>query len=215
MDAQLIAFTGVAAGMVALPGADFTVVVRNALASRTAGLATALGVAGGLLVHTALAVAGLAAVLVTMPVLFRTVQLLGGAYVLHLGISALCAVRRRGPEDGDGTSEDVPGRPVPKEFGRALRQGFLTNALNPKAPVLFLSLLPQFVPHGQPPLPRTLLLAALVVVLALIWFPAVALLVDRLGRWLRRPRTARAIEGGSGVALTGLGLALVTGPLLR
>ncbi|MCX4516857.1 LysE family translocator [Streptomyces anulatus] len=219
MDAQLIAFTGVAAGMVALPGADFTVVVRNALASRTAGLATALGVAGGLLVHTALAVAGLAAVLVTMPVLFRTVQLLGGAYVLYLGISALYAIRRRPLRDGSGspsgTREDEPGRPVPMEFGHALRQGFLTNALNPKAPVLFLSLLPQFVPHGQPPLPRTLLLAALVVVLALIWFPAVALLVDRLGRWLRRPRTARAIEGGSGVALTGLGLALVTGPLLR
>ncbi|MCI4042892.1 LysE family translocator [Streptomyces sp. TRM75563] len=215
MDAQLIAFTGVAAGMVALPGADFTVVVRNALASRTAGLATALGVAGGLLVHTALAVAGLAAVLVTMPVLFRTVQLLGGAYVLYLGISALYAIRRRRPASGDAAPEDAPGRPVPREFGRALRQGFLTNALNPKAPVLFLSLLPQFVPHGQPPLPRTLLLAALVVVLALIWFPAVALLVDRLGRWLRRPRTARAIEGGSGVALTGLGLALVTGPLLR
>ncbi|MFD5200765.1 LysE family translocator [Streptomyces sp. NPDC058375] len=227
MDAQLIAFTGVAAGMVALPGADFTVVVRNALASRTAGLASAFGVAGGLLVHTALAVAGLAAVLVTMPVLFRTVQLLGGAYVLYLGISALYAIRRRPAQDssgepsgtpGDppsGTPEGAPGRRVPGDFGRALRQGFLTNALNPKAPVLFLSLLPQFVPHGQPPLPRTLLLAALVVVLALIWFPAVALLVDRLGRWLRRPRTARAIEGGSGVALTGLGLALVTGPLLR
>ncbi|MEU5135297.1 LysE family translocator [Streptomyces californicus] len=218
MDAQLIAFTGVAAGMVALPGADFTVVVRNALASRTAGLATALGVAGGLLVHTALAVAGLAAVLVTLPVLFRTVQLLGGAYVLYLGISALYALRRRNGRSGqseEGTAEDGAGRPAPREFGRALRQGFLTNALNPKAPVLFLSLLPQFVPHGQPPLPRTLLLAAVVVVLALIWFPAVALLVDRLGRWLRRPRTARVVEGGSGVALTGLGLALVTGPLLR
>ncbi|GGS70825.1 MULTISPECIES: LysE family translocator [Streptomyces] len=218
MDAQLIAFTGVAAGMVALPGADFTVVVRNALASRTAGLASAVGVAGGLLVHTALAVAGLAAVLVTMPVLFRTVQLLGGAYVLYLGLSALYAIRRRA-RDGSGPPSDAPEgepeRPAPREFGRALRQGFLTNALNPKAPVLFLSLLPQFVPDGQPPLPRTLLLAALVVVLALIWFPAVALLVDRLGRWLRRPRTARAIEGGSGVALTGLGLALVTGPLLR
>ncbi|MEU5330706.1 LysE family translocator [Streptomyces parvus] len=218
MDAQLIAFTGVAAGMVALPGADFTVVVRNALASRTAGLASAVGVAGGLLVHTALAVAGLAAVLVAMPVLFRTVQLLGGAYVLYLGLSALCAMRRRA-QDGSGppsgAPEGEPERPAPRDFGRALRQGFLTNALNPKAPVLFLSLLPQFVPDGQPPLPRTLLLAALVVVLALIWFPAVALLVDRLGRWLRRPRTARAIEGGSGVALTGLGLALVTGPLLR
>ncbi|PVC90209.1 LysE family translocator [Streptomyces sp. CS131] len=215
MDAQLIAFTGVAAGMVALPGADFTVVVRNALASRTAGLASAVGVAGGLLVHTALAVAGLAAVLVTMPVLFRTVQLLGGAYVLYLGLSTLYAISRRPARDGYGTPDGEPERPAPREFGRALRQGFLTNALNPKAPVLFLSLLPQFVPDGQPPLPRTLLLAALVVVLALIWFPAVALLVDRLGRWLRRPRTARAIEGGSGVALTGLGLALVTGPLLR
>ncbi|MET8060259.1 LysE family translocator [Streptomyces microflavus] len=213
MDAQLIAFTGVAAGMVALPGADFTVVVRNALASRTAGLAAALGVAGGLLVHTALAVAGLAAVLVTMPVLFRTVQLLGGAYVLYLGISALYAVRRRASEESRAP-DHVPPAP-PQQPGRALRQGFLTNALNPKAPVLFLSLLPQFVPEGRPPLPRTLLLAALVVALALIWFPAVALLVDRLGRWLRRPRTARAIEGGSGVALTGLGLALVTGPLLR
>ncbi|MEE1738240.1 LysE family translocator [Streptomyces sp. BE147] len=213
MDAQLLAFTGVAAGMVALPGADFTVVVRNALASRSSGVATALGVAGGLLVHTALAVAGLAAVLVTLPVLFRTVQLLGGAYVLWLGIGALSALRRR-PAEPDRPAQPEAG-PARKELGRSLRQGFLTNALNPKAPVLFLSLLPQFVPEGQPPLPRTLLLAAVVVALALVWFPAVALLVDRLGRWLRRPRTARAIEGGSGAALTALGLVLVTGPLLR
>ncbi|MGW2111604.1 LysE family translocator [Streptomyces sp. NPDC001948] len=208
MDAQLIAFVGVAAGMVALPGADFTVVVRNALASRSAGVASALGVAGGLLVHTALAVAGLAAVLVAVPALLRTVQLLGGVYVLYLGISALRAARRRAP-GGDGPED----RPADRGRGRALRQGFLTNALNPKAPVLFLSLLPQFVPDGQPPLPRTLLLAEIVVAMALVWFPAVALLVDRLGRWLRRPRTARAIEGGSGAALTALGLVLVTGPL--
>ncbi|MFF5899789.1 LysE family translocator [Streptomyces argenteolus] len=213
MDTQLLAFVAVAAGMVALPGADFTVVVRNALASRRSGLATAVGVAGGLLVHTALAVAGLAAVLVAMPVLFRTVQLLGGAYVLWLGLSGLHALRRDAAGAGDAREE--PGGRAPTPWRRSLRQGFLTNALNPKAPVLFLSLLPQFVPDGSPPLPRTLLLASVVVLLALVWFPAVALLVDRLGRWLRRPRTARAIEGGSGTALTALGLVLVTGPLLR
>lgn len=212
MDAQLLAFVAVAAGMVALPGADFTVVVRNALTSRRSGLATAVGVAGGLVVHTALAVAGLAAVLVTMPVLFRTVQLLGGAYVLYLGLSGLYALWRRAAAPGAGAEA---GERAPSGLRRSLRQGFLTNALNPKAPVLFLSLLPQFVPDGQPPLPRTLLLASVVVLLALVWFPAVALLVDRLGRWLRRPRTARAIEGGSGTALTALGLVLVTGPLLR
>ncbi|TXS49504.1 LysE family translocator [Streptomyces sp. OR43] len=215
MDAQLTAFVGVATAMVALPGADFTVVVRNALASRAAGVATALGVAGGLLVHTALAVAGLAAVLVAVPVLFRIIQLLGGAYVLYLGIGALCAARRGAGQDAEPGPDEADGGRTGLRTGRALRQGFLTNALNPKAPVLFLSLLPQFVPAGAAPLPRTLLLAAIVVVLALIWFPLVALLVDRLGRWLRRPRTARAIEGGSGAALTALGLALVTGPLVH
>jgi len=205
MDAQLIAFTGVAAGMVAMPGADFTVVVRNALVSRRAGVACALGIAGGLLLHTALAVAGVAAVLTAVPALFRTLQLLGGAYVSYLGVRTLRALRR--------PRAAVPGQAVSGAAvsgARPLRQGFVTNALNPKAPITFLSLLPQFVPAGSPALPRTLLLALIVVVLALVWFPAVALLVDRLGRWLRRPRAARAVEAVTGSALTVLGAVLLT-----
>lgn len=89
MDGQLIAFLGVAAGMVAMPGADFTVVVRGALAGRRTGVACAVGVAGGLLVHTALAVAGLAAVLIAVPALYRALQIAGGIYVLLLGVQAL------------------------------------------------------------------------------------------------------------------------------
>jgi threonine/homoserine/homoserine lactone efflux protein len=206
MDAQLIAFTGVAAGMVAMPGADFTVVVRNALVSRRAGVACALGIAAGLLVHTALAVAGVAAVLTALPGLFRALQLLGGAYVLYLGVRTLQSVLRRRA----AASDDTP----PVLGSGALRQGFVTNALNPKAPVTFLSLLPQFVPDGSPAMPRTLLLALIVMALALVWFQTVALLVDRLGPWLRRPRTARTIEAVTGTALTVLGLGLVLEPLL-
>ncbi|MCF3142231.1 LysE family transporter [Streptomyces platensis] len=207
MDGQLIAFTGVAAGMVAMPGADFAVVVRHALDSRRAGVAAAVGVAGGLLVHTALAVAGLAAVLVAVPALFGAVQLLGGIYLLYLGIGALvAAVRRRGTADDAPAAAPADGPAArPGTVGRSLRQGFLTNALNPKAPVLFLSLLPQFVPAGEPALPRTLLLATMVVAMALVWFPAVALLVDHLGTWLRRPRVTRALEAVTGTLLTTLG----------
>ncbi|ORT60882.1 LysE family translocator [Streptomyces sp. CB03238] len=207
MDAQLIAFIGVAAGMIAMPGADFTVVVRNSLASRRAGVACAVGVAGGLVVHTALAVAGLAAVLVAVPVLYRTLQIAGGAYVLYLGVQAV-----RGALKGTMGPVEAEGRAGPGA-GRSLRQGFLTNVLNPKAPVLFLSLLPQFVPDGAAVLPRTLLLASIVVVLALVWFPAVALLVDRLGRWLRRPRTARAVQGVTGGGLAALGVSLLAAPV--
>lgn len=204
MDGQLLAFTGVAAGMVAMPGADFTVVVRNALVSRRAGIACALGVTGGLLLHTALAVAGIAAVLTAVPALFRALQLLGGGYVLYLGVRTLLALRRSRAEAV--VEAEAAGRP--------LRQGFVTNALNPKAPITFLSLLPQFVPAGGSALPRTLLLALIVVVLALVWFPAVAVLVDRLGRWLRRPRAARAVTGVTGGALTVLGVLLLAEPLL-
>ncbi|WP_393085938.1 LysE family translocator [Streptomyces sp. LN704] len=217
MDAQLIAFTGVAAGMVAMPGADFTVVVRNALVSRRAGVACALGVAGGLLLHTALAVAGVAAVLAAVPALFRTLQLLGGAYVLYLGVRTLDGLRRQRDREhpavsgGTLSGEDVAGGPG--DGSRPLRQGFVTNALNPKAPITFLSLLPQFVPAGSPAMPRTLVLALIVVAVALVWFPAVALLVDRLGRWLRRPRAARAVEAVTGSALTVLGLVLLLEPL--
>ncbi|MFD7705545.1 LysE family translocator [Streptomyces sp. NPDC059786] len=203
MDAQLVAFTGVAAGMVAMPGADFTVVVRNALVSRRAGVACALGIAGGLLVHTALAVAGVAAVLVAVPALFRALQLLGGGYVLYLGVRTLWSLWRAQDAPADGSAG-----------ARPLRQGFVTNALNPKAPITFLSLLPQFVPAGSPALPRTLLLALIVVGLALVCFPAVALLVDRLGRWLRRPRAARAVAGVTGAVLALLGLVLLSEPLV-
>ncbi|MEU4998052.1 LysE family transporter [Streptomyces sp. NPDC021622] len=202
MDAQLVAFTGVAAGMVAMPGADFAVVVRNALASRRAGVTCAIGVAGGLLVHTALAVAGVAAVLAAVPTLFRALQIVGGGYVLYLGYRALRSAARARRSAG------APGEEA-TAVGGSLRQGFLTNALNPKAPITFLSVLPQFVPAGSPAMPRTLLLASIVVALALVWFPVVALLVDRLGRRLRRPRTARAIEGVTGGALSLLGLVLL------
>ncbi|MGP3923374.1 LysE family translocator [Streptomyces sp. 8N616] len=221
MDGELIAFTGVAAGMVAMPGADFAVVVRNALGSRRAGVAAAVGVAGGLLVHTALAVAGLAAVLVAVPALFRAVQVLGGAYLLWLGGRILLPAVRR-PLDaaepevrgaGGPGKDGAVGGPASGGIGTSLRQGFLTNALNPKAPVLFLSLLPQFVPDGAPALPRTLLLAVVVVAIALVWFPAVALLVDRLGGRLRRPRTARGLELVTGAVLAALGLLLLLEPL--
>lgn len=204
MDGQLIAFTGIAAGLVAMPGADFTVVVRNALVSRRAGAVCGLGIAGGLLVHTTLAVAGVAAVLVAVPALFRALQLLGGVYVLQLGVRTLWSQRRP-------ATDSVEAAP---SAGHPLRQGFVTNVLNPKASLTFLSLLPQFVPPGGSALPRTLLLALIVCTLALAWFQGVALLVDRLGRWLRRPRAARMLRTGTGAALTVLGAALLLEPLL-
>jgi threonine/homoserine/homoserine lactone efflux protein len=213
MDSGLLAFSAVAAGMIVLPGADFAVVVRGALRSRTDGVATGLGIAAGLLVHTTLAVAGLAAVLVAEPRLFRALQVLGGGYLVLLGIRSLRAAAR--PAVAPATASGPGEVAAPDGRLRALRHGFLTNALNPKAPVLFLSLLPQFVPPGHAALPRTLLLGAIVVAMGLLWFPTLAVCAALLGRHLRRPTTARLIEGLCGTMLLGLGAALLAESLLR
>jgi threonine/homoserine/homoserine lactone efflux protein len=177
-------------------------------------VATGLGVAGGLLLHTSLAVAGLAAVLVAEPRLFRALQLLGGGYLLVLGARSL-RVALRAVRPRDAVEAAPPGETATGEGRRrALRHGFLTNALNPKAPVLFLSLLPQFVPAGHAALPRTLLLGAIIVVMGVCWFPVVALCAHRLGARLRGPRAQRAVEGVCGAMLLGLGAALLLEPLL-
>ncbi|MGN5377973.1 LysE family translocator [Streptomyces lasalocidi] len=106
-----------------MPGADFAAVVRNALVSRRAGAVRAPDIAGGLLVHATLAVVGVGAVLGAVPAFFRALQLLGGASVLRLGVRALASLR--GPAEGVEEPEGVAAHP--------LRQGFVTNVLNPKA----------------------------------------------------------------------------------
>lgn len=191
---ETLAFTGVAAALVVAPGVDFAAVARNAVLDRRAGVCTGLGVAAGSLVHTMAAVAGVAAVLAAHRSLFTALQVAGGVYLVYLGVRTALGLWRgpAGPEPaGDGE----------RHAARAFRQGFLVNVTNPKAPVLFLSLLPQFIPPGAAPAARSLVLSLIVVACALLWFPAAALGVHAAG----------AVLGGTGVRR---GLALATSLLL-
>jgi threonine/homoserine/homoserine lactone efflux protein len=222
MISEILTFSGVAAGIIVMPGADLAVVLRNALASRRAGLATAIGIVCGLALHTALAAAGLAALLVTSDLLFTALKLVGAGYLLYLGGKALAACVR-GPRPappsqevreetsapgavGGGTATVVAEKTGLRPF---LLQGFITNAANPKAPVLFLSLMPQFIPRGAPFVPMTLSLSAIVIVCGLLWFPSVAMAAASAGRFLASPRAGRLIEGVIGVVLMFLAVMLL------
>lgn len=199
---ETLAFTAVAAGLVVAPGVDFAAVARNALADRRSGVCTGLGVAAGSLVHTTAAVAGVAAVLVAHPSLFSALRAAGAVYLLYLGVRSLVDLWRAGPS------------PVPAPAatpGRAFRQGFAVNVTNPKAPVLFLSLLPQFVPAGAEPLTRSLLLSFIVVACALLWFPTVAVLVHRAGSLLGGTRVRRALTLATSLLFLALGLRMLLG----
>ena len=164
MDARLLAFLGVAILVTITPGADTLLVVRNVLArGRGAGFLTTAGIYGGLTCHATLAILGLSTILVRSAALFQAVKLLGAAYLCYLGLRSL---RQASQQRGQGVASEAPatgacaadGAGAPSRW-RSVREGFLSNLLNPKVAVFYLAFLPQFI-HPGDPIRATLVLLA-------------------------------------------------------
>jgi threonine/homoserine/homoserine lactone efflux protein len=188
--------------LIMLPGPDQALITRNALAGgRRAGLLTMVGGVLGLTVHAGAAAVGLSALLLASAPAFAALKVVGTAYLLWLGAQAVRSAVR-GPVP-------VVGSPVGR--GSWLRQGFLSNALNPKVALFFVTFLPQFLTvGGGSARAEALGLAGVFAALYIGWFGLYATVVDRLGRWLRRPRVQSRIELVTGLALAVVAVRLVT-----
>src|SRR4029077_17522396 len=137
---QLLPFAAVAAIVIVTPGVDMALVTKNALFhGRRCALATALGVNLGIAFWVTAAALGLAALIAASAAAFAAIKLAGAVYLVFLGVQALRASRTRTKAPSAGTSEHAPRAAV------ALRQGVLSNLLNPKVAVFFTGLEPQFV----------------------------------------------------------------------
>ena len=154
--------------LIAIPGPDQALIVRNALVGgRAAGLRTMLGGASGLLLHSTAAVLGLSALLAASATAYTSLKLAGVAYLLYLGVRMFRAAGAQAPlEESRGS--------------RPYSQGLLSNAMNPKCALFFLTFLPQFLPAHGARLPMALALAAVFEALYLAWFTGLAALVDRV-----------------------------------
>jgi threonine/homoserine/homoserine lactone efflux protein len=178
--------------LIAIPGPDQALIVRNALVGgRAAGLRTMLGGASGLLFHSTAAVLGLSALLAASATAYTSLKVAGVAYLLYLGVRML---RAAGAESGEDDQ---------RRGSRPFSQGLLSNAMNPKCALFFLTFLPQFLPDHGARLPMAVALAAVFEVLYLAWFTGLVALVDRVGEWLRRPRPRAWMDRASGSALVG------------
>jgi threonine/homoserine/homoserine lactone efflux protein len=201
------AFLGVVLVVIVTPGPDTALTIRNTLVGgRRAGLATAVGVAGGQAAWALAAAAGIAALVQASQPAFTALRLAGAAYLVLLGLHSLRAALRGGPAPNGGSP--VAGRPRLAP-AMALRQGFLSNLANPKMAAFFTSLLPQFVAGGAP-FAALLLLGLVLCVLTLVWLAAYAVAVARAGAFLRRPLVRRVAEAITGAVLVALGLRLAS-----
>jgi threonine/homoserine/homoserine lactone efflux protein len=187
--------------MIMLPGPDQALITRNALVGgRRGGLLTMLGGLLGLTVHASAAALGLSALLLTSATAFTILKIVGAVYLLWLAAQMLWSARRSAPAE----TIQLPGQ---KGY---LRQGFFSNALNPKVALFFVTFLPQFLTAPREPRAEALLLSAIFGLLYVAWFGLYALAVERLGRWLSRPRVKARIEAITGLVLATVAIRLVT-----
>jgi threonine/homoserine/homoserine lactone efflux protein len=197
----LVAFS-IAAGLLTVtPGLDTALVLRTAAVEgpKRAGLA-ALGIGAGCLVWGAATALGLAALLQASALAFTALKWAGAAYLVWLGIGLLVKPRDRF-EVGDASACGA------SPLGW-LRKGFLTNLLNPKIGVFYVSFLPQFLPAGVAPAPFIFLLAALHVAMSFVWFAALVSATQPIAKALRRPAVVRWLDRTTGAVFLGFGVKL-------
>lgn len=195
-------FLGVVAVLTITPGPDMLLVVRNGLSAGIRGAwFTGLGCCLGISVHATAAVLGLSAILAASATAYATVKLAGAAYLAYLGIRMLISAIRSG---GAPRAEPAPRPSAARGAGTAFRQGLVTNLLNPKIALLFLTLLPQFVATGEPRLRTTALLAAVFLGLAVLWWRTFSLAIGPISRALRGHRSRRLLDAVAGSALVAI-----------
>ncbi|MEV0580028.1 MULTISPECIES: LysE family translocator [unclassified Streptomyces] len=199
------AFAGVAMLINMAPGPDTLLVVRTSVAQgRPEGLAAALGIVTGCVGWGIATAVGLTAVLTASHLAYDTLRICGAAYLVHLGATALWRSRRpAGPEPSERTTGPA-GRMA------AFRRGMGTNLLNPKAGVFYMSLIPQFVPHGAQMFGTTLLFTAIDVIELAAWYWLLSGAATALGERIRRPAFRRRLEQVTGVAFLGFAASLLT-----
>lgn len=134
---EWLLFAAAALGMVLSPGPNMVYLIsRSICQGRRAGCISLLGVVSGFLFHIVCASAGLTAIFLTVPFAYTALKYAGAAYLLWLAWQAV----RPG-----GASPFAPRTLPPDSPVTLFRMGFLTNALNPKMAVFYLSIFPQFV----------------------------------------------------------------------
>jgi threonine/homoserine/homoserine lactone efflux protein len=196
----LAAYVAAAGVLTITPGTDTALVLRTAtVAGPRSGAAAGLGICLGLIAWGASAAFGVTALLAASPWAFGVLKWVGAGYLVYLGIALL-----RRPRVSVGDSE-TGSMLAPATF---FRQGLLSNLLNPKVGVFYVTFLPQFIPADRAGSAFALALAAIHVVITLAWFGVLVSMSVPLQRFLSQPRVVSALDRLTGCVFVGFGIRL-------
>jgi threonine/homoserine/homoserine lactone efflux protein len=183
---SLSGFTLAALVLTLTPGLDTALVLRTAAAgSGRAAVFSALGIVVGCLAWAVAVAVGLGALLIASRIAFDALRWVGAAYLCYLGLGLILRPRSTFEVQGGAIAESARG---------AFLKGTLTNVLNPKVGLFYLTFLPQFVPAGVDVVGFTVLLGAIHAVLGLMWFAVLIGATRAISAWLQRGRIVRALD---------------------
>lgn len=206
---ELFSFVAVATLLVISPGPNGVLIAKTVPSSgRNAGFANVLGFVAAFYLHGLLSIFGISIILMQSAQAFTLLKLFGASYLVWIGVKALTAALK-----GDVSST----RPVQQarqvDIKRALFEGFLTNALNPKVSMFYLAAFPQFIPYseaGQAAVGSAFLLVFAHSLINAIWFGAMVVLFARLTSAASSPSFQRWLKGITGFVFIGFGAKLAS-----
>lgn len=202
MTSDILSFTLLATILVLIPGLDFTLVLRYATTkTRKSAIMVMLGITSSLFIWGTFAALGISAILETSKVAFETLKIIGVAYMFWMGANFIRSALKK-----NSTAETSPD--VSVERG-AYAKGVLSNILNPKAGVFYISVLPQFIPDGSNHLLMGMALTGIHAILTIIFFMTLIFFVEAVKGFFLKQKVARSMEALSGVAVLGFGAKLL------
>ncbi|MBY4109822.1 LysE family translocator [Rhodococcus fascians] len=196
----LLSFAGVCFLLAILPGPDSFLVLRYSIGGLKPGVAAAMGVAIGGLFWAVLVAVGLAAIVEQSATAYRVVKVLGGLYLLYLGVKAFRA-RRKNKVAGE------PLLPVAASAWSAFGAGVLSCALNPKVGLFYLAVVPQFLTVVT--FTGAMTLGLVEVVVAAVVMGVFSVLASRAVTLLRKPAVTDWLDRISAGFLVALGIGTV------
>ncbi len=203
----LLSFS-LAAGLLTItPGLDTALVLRTAaVEGGKQALLAGVGICFGCLLWGAAASFGLGALLAVSSFGYNMLRIIGAIYLGYLGIKLL--IRAFARTSSPSTAEPILQEHKGGDGSLWLRRGLLTNLLNPKVGMFYLSFLPQFIPAGVQVWSFSILLASIHATEGLLWFLLLTNATELLSGWLRQRRVVMALDSAMGAIFIGFGLKL-------
>ena len=203
---SLLTYILVTTMMVVIPGADTMLLVKNTLSyGPKAGRYTVLGMATGLTFWTVIAILGLSVVIAKSVILFSAIKYLGAAYLIYLGIKSIFAKSVFSLKEIQAQA-NAPTNSSSRHNKESFMQALLSNVLNPKTVLVYLTIMPQFIDLNGNVNQQLIVLASILTALAVLWFLILVGLIDYAKKWLNNPKFQKVFQKSTGLILVGFGV---------